>query len=266
MNELKPCIISYLPPPNVGFPESYIHNLQAYKHKFPLILFSDHDWGLGEIRIGNPEVAKTAKNRWAVNNALFLTALKILSKTDFTHFIFMEADSRVGVDDWDLVMWKEYLKLKEPRPPLAGSMVVFNPCGIGLLGAQRFERLIKENKRKAVPIPCYGGTGSAERNETTVLVNGSIAIYSLELMKRLFPWDSGQVKQALQMTAFDYVIGQRLREEYGLAAYDQFYNLVCTYSSYGNIMTTEEQRKKFLINGTFVAVHQIDSNWKGPRE
>jgi len=265
MSELNPCIASYLPPPHIGFPESYIHNLNAYKHKFPLILFSDYKWDIGEIHIGNPEAAKSPKNRWAVNNALWLTALKIVDQGKYSHVIFMEADSRVGCDNWDEVMWKEYVKLN-PRPPIAGSAVIFNAFGAGLAAAKKYEQFFTKNKRKLIPIPSYGATGSAEKSEPRVFVNGSVAIYDMGLMRELFVFDKSQIQQALNITAFDFVIGQRLWDAYGMNSYDKIHNLACSYSSYGNILTTEDMRKQWLINGDFVAIHQVDGPWKGPRE
>lgn len=270
MNNYSLGVIGYVSPPSYDHPESFLHNFRSYKRKHPTILFSDHPWLDCSTRIGNPEIAKTKQNSFALNNSLFIVAIKMATQQGWTHMMFIEQDCRFASDNWDDICWQEFLKLPEPKPKLCGSVMCFNPFGSGMEGGRRFMELQNRNKRKGFPIPCWGTrdrkAGAAEFATPCVFVNGAIAIYEVQFLSDAFPMNANQISLAKQTCAFDWFLGQKLVEKYGLDAFKYVHNLSRTFSSYGNVLSTEKDRIGWLEDGTFIAVHQVDSAYKGPRE
>ena len=258
----NPCVIGYVPPPDFGCSKVFLANLRKFKTTYPVLLFSDHAYE-GMIKLKAPvDLAKqhaTERTKpFAIANGIFYVALKIASEHGYSHMLYVESDCRVGCDNWDGVMFDEYLSLPVPTPT-AGTIVCYNPCNVGLEGARRLEELIKRTeKERLIPIAMYGSRGANDPGGISLFANGALAIYSLDWMRRLFPMQR-IVELAGQTFAFDFEIGLRLYEMIGLAVFDSVGLLTKSYSGYGDVYTTEEQRMEMLRSGQIVAVHQVKS-------
>lgn len=267
MNKPINCaILAYLPPPHYGNAEVFRANVLKFKTEVPVVFYSDHPYP-DVIPIINPEVAKDRLrngkvNKFAVNNAIFFTGLKIAHSKGLTHFIYLEEDCRVGCDHWDGQMLKEFFAAR-PHRPIGGSVVCYNPCNAGREAYDVWTAFVeKNNTRKNHPIPTYGWQGAAEGNGSCVFVNGALGIYSVSYLMELFGFGN-EVKNSVQTAGdsrpWDQESGFKMWERHGVDAYNQLVHLKCIYSSYGNILSTEEERMDMLRSGKCCGVHQIKS-------
>lgn len=260
---MKLAVVAYLPPPRVGNPQVFRENMDKFKSKYQTIYFSDHDYP-DVIKIGNPEQFKDARfnngqpNTFVVSNLLFFTAVRICLKLGITHMIYMEEDSRVGKEYWDDIIFAEYFNQKKPLI-CGGSIVAYNPCNYSAEATKRWSELVSSNKRKNYPVPTYGWKGAADNSGSCVFINGSIGVYDIQWMNRLFNIND-TISMARQSTAWDMALGMAIWNQFKEESYDVVGYLKSMFSSYGNVMTTEEERMKLLRDGIFTAVHQVKSS------
>ncbi len=281
---MKIVSVGYVPPPSFGFPEAFLTNIRRFRTRWDVLLYSDHDWP-DTIRIkGSPEIVKPKPheqnaNRWAVNNLVWLTALAVARKAGADFMIYLESDCRVGKDQWDFQIYEEARVVTTGTPEdgdyvAAGSMVWYSPCNKSVEVVRKWQETCEKwNKRANIPIPTYGASGSAERHEPCCLVNGALGIYNMKYMDEFFPPTPGRTTEAAkQMTAWDFHIGVKTWQKWGVAGFDKMIHLTSVFSSYGDVLTSEEERRAMLEKVPHrmsktrrcVAVHQIKSNWEGP--
>lgn len=233
-----------------------------------MLMFSDHDYGPDVVRLKrSPEVFKE-HGTWALNNAVFFTALGFCFMKDIDFMLYVEMDCRVGRDNWDREVFEEALTQPNYEDAIAfGSVIFHSPCNYDA----RFTKLWADymaqwNKaRKNFPVPTFGAGGSAEKREPNVFVNGALGIYNVKKLKEMFPQPFQPGMLATQCTAWDFEIGKRSWVRHKHDTVDKFRLLGSVYSTYGNAVTTEEDRKDMLLSNEFVAVHQIESDWEGPQ-
>lgn len=265
---IKPCLISYVPPPNVTGAEQFLANVRRFKTKHPLILFSEHNYGPDVTEIGaSPEFIRGAKysngaeNKWALNNLVFLTGLRVIGDK-FTHFLYLEADCRVNGDYWDGIVFDE-LSLRNPDALAAGTFATYNVNNRNIAFSRAWHTWMAENGKAQFPITAYGGNGASEAHEPAVFPNGALAIYDVAWIRKEFGSD-GTVQKAANITAFDYEVGRRLVRQFGADVFRKVLHLNSVYSSYGDVQTSEGERQELLTSKAVVAVHQIKSVWAGP--
>lgn len=261
-------IIGYVPPPKVKNSGAFLENIQAFKTANELILFSDHAYE-GMIKLkGSPEHLKGANygnskpNKWALNNALWIVALKIAKQRNLTHFLYIESDCRVFGDKWDATMFGEFLDHGDCL--LGGSVVCYNPANKDLDFVLAWRKFVAENRASVFPIPAYGGQGAAEVVEPAVFVNGALAIYDTQFCASICSTES-QMQEAARITAFDYHCGRELVRQFGPKAFEKVAHLDSSYSGYGDVLFNEMNRREILLTGKIVAVHQIKSDWQPPK-
>lgn len=258
---MKLAVLAYVPPHDRFNPKVFVENIRRFKPATELVLFSDN-WP-DTVKIGQPDdirKAATAQNpqqKWSLNNILFFTALRIAVRNEYSHIIYVEADSRVGCDGWDGMIFDEFFK--HPGAIVGGSMVCYNPANHSLEATERWVKAVSVNSRKNFPIPTYGWKGAADKVDPCVFVNGSLGVYDVGWMKKLFNLDDS-AREALVSTAWDMEVGVRLWPHLGVQTYDFIAHLTCMFSSYGEILTTEEQRLEMLRSGKVCAVHQVKSD------
>src|SRR6266851_4883730 len=104
---MKLASIGQIPAPQYGNPAIFRANLAKFKSRYPILQFSSHPWpGVIPLK-GDPDVVKGSRNpdgsinKFAVNNLVFFTAMRIARQHGITHAIYLEEDVRVGVDCWD---------------------------------------------------------------------------------------------------------------------------------------------------------------------
>lgn len=264
---MKLASVLYLPPPKVyAAASAIVENLKRFPPRHELIVFSEHDWNWpGQIKLKlSPEVALQAdgqarmpKQDFRVNNTIFITGLQLARNQGATHIIVLEADCRVGVKDWDDVMFTEYFNLGRPCIA-AGSLAFYNPANYSAKALQRWQQIVAKNTARNFPCPTYGWVGAADNHPSCVFPNGALSVLDMEWMKRLFTLESA-VAEAVNMPPWDMCIGQKIWERFTEDAYDVVGHLGSIFSGYGNIITTEEQRLEMLRSGKIVAVHQVKS-------
>jgi hypothetical protein len=265
--EKKLAILAYIPPSKVIGSQAFYDNITKFKTRHPLILYSDSDYPNTIKLRGSPEVLNNAKypsgrpNPWSRNNLIFFTGLTIAKRSEFTHFIYIEADCRVGQDYWDDVIFKE--AFKNGDPVAAGTIVIYNASNRSIEFTRAWNRFVAVNAAKRFPIPTYGGHGAAEKEEPRVFPNGAFGVYQVEWLLSKFDLTSC-ADLAAKVPAWDYAIGEELVKEFGDKVFDKIEHLESIYSGYGDVATTELERQELLTSGQVVGVHQIKSNWPGP--
>lgn len=268
---IKFASIVYLPPKRLYPTDSFMQNMRNFPTKHPLIMFTDEYESTGPEKIiklsGKVEIAKDAKNKMAVNNLIFYTAMRIAASHGLTHVLLLENDCRVGAKHWDDTILQEFLS-KNCDAVTGGSMVVFNPSCYNREAAQAFERfLTKTLPTRICPLSITGSSNLAEKRDTALFPNGAFAIYKLDWLLKAYPEIIGQgttVQLAKSTRTWDYAVADKLWSQFKEGAYDKVVHIDSIYSGYGNIMTTEDERKQWLIDGRIVGVHQIKSDWIGP--
>lgn len=261
---MKFCTVAYLPPASKFNTTEFKANLKEFKTTNPLYLFSDtaHDIE-GLIRTSNPEPKGPGAlaNKWFTNNRVFFTACRIAITSGATHFCYLESDCRIGRDGWDQILWEEFQSYPLPIV-IGGTKVVYNPCNAGLTAALRWSEDVKSFSNPGkLPIATYGWLGAADASGSCVFVNGALGVYDLSEIGRLFDLgNSGD--EAIKSTAWDMEIGKRLWKIYGPDVYYLVGHLNSVFSTYGNVLTSEELRLQWLKQGRINAVHQIKNQQK----
>jgi len=259
--------ILYLPPPTAYTSATAIlENLSRFPPKHELLVYSDHDYGIpGQIRLKlSPEVARQVdgvarmgKQDFRVNNAIYITGMQLARAAGFTHVIYVEADCRVGRPGWDDVIFDEYFNIGRPCV-VAGSLAFYNPCNSGEKGMQRWQQIVARNTTRNFPCPTYGWVGAADAHPSCVFPNGALSVMDMAWIKRLYTLENA-IAEAVSIGPWDMATGQKLWEIFAEDAYEVTAHLGCIYSSYGDVITTEEQRLQMLRDGTVVGVHQVKS-------
>lgn len=266
MNDFRLGIIGYLPPPGKGHPEAFLKNIRQYPPMRPLVLFSDHDYGDGIIKIpASPELAKTDSNKMAVQNLIFWTAVRMAASMRFTHILIIESDCRVSCKYWDARIWDEFMD-KNQNAVAGGSITIFNPCSVSGNAGRRFEQFVIETANdRPMPLSITGSANLAEFRPSCVFPNGAFGIYRMDWILKTFPQVIGKPSDYYELAqknkTWDYHIGDKLWSEFGDKIYDNVVSIGCVYSGYGNVMSDEEERKKLLESGRVVGIHQIKSDW-----
>lgn len=262
---MKICTLAYIPPPNVGNAAVFVENLRKFPTAHPLVAYSDHDYGSEVIRLkGSPELARDTANPFAINNACFYTGVRIADKQGYDYFCYLEADCRVGRKHWDAAIFDEFFA--DPRALICGgSVVVYNPSNSGPVGFQKWCDLcaLHNGSEKNSRIPTYGWKGAADASGSCVFVNGALGVYSVAWMKLLFPelFEEGKsLEVARKSKPWDLQIGLNLWSRFGADAYELVGHMSSMFSSYGDVLTTEQQRLDWLREGRYVAIHQVKSS------
>lgn len=267
MSENKFCVVGYIPPGKIIGSETFRLNIGRFKTRYPLLLYSDVDYP-GAIKLkASPEVVKGAKypngnpNPWATNNLIFLTGLAIAKNHGYTHMIYVESDCRVGIDYWDSILVNE--AFSDGEPLAAGTVVTYNCSNQGISFTREWNLFIKDNALKAFPISSFGGYSASAKADAVIFPNGALGVYSIEWLLSKLDMSSTPT-EAAKIMAWDYFIGVELVKEFGGGVFGKVKHLNSVYSGYGDVATTEEERKELLISGKVVGVHQIKSAWEGP--
>ena len=265
---MKIASVCYLPPSHVGNSQSFLANIRKFKRRFPLIFYGYQCPEPDAIQLkADPEFLKGNKqNRLALANAVFYTGVKIAAEQGYTHMIALETDCRVGRDYWDNVMWQEFEE-QNPNALIGGSPVIFNPAAWSRQATEAYENFILRTHPRFCPVSVAGSGRLAEKQQTATFTNGALSIYNVDWLMKTFgdEMQPGRlVDLAIRSKAWDYEIGIRLWNQFDWKAYDQIVCLNSIYSGYGELMTTEAERRQWLSSGWIVAVHQIKSAWVGP--
>lgn len=266
-------VVGYLPRLGVGNVDAFLTNLDNFPTKYPLHLFShDHTERPGVIKIAanvedavNPD-AEGKKNIVHVYNMVFYTGVSIAASIGLTHFIFVEYDCRFGRKNWDAILFREFFR-KNPHAACGGTPVMFNPCSYNRETAERYERYVADNKKKLMPMATAANGKFGERQLPSLFPIAALAIYNVAWLMDIFPEIAKHQTAQLAHTSklHDLEVGQRLWKQLELKSFDNVTWLNSEYSGYKDVLSTEDYRREMLESKKVVAVHQIKSDWIGPK-
>lgn len=254
-------IICYVPDKSFGNPDEFLANLAAYPSQYPLIKYSHADWP-DCIRLkGSPEIVSGAvddKGRpklYAISNMIFFTGLRIAMAHKFTHILVLEPDCRVG-PDWDSIMFDEFFK--NSPPIMGGSIVIHNPCNHNLATIARWKKFVCASKG-ICPVQTFGNKSCSETGNMVVRTNGALSIFTMSDLLDIFTPEelensAGLARKSLE---WDLEIGLRFSIKYDYGIFDRIKHLSTIWSTFGNVLSTEDERLKMLADGKVVGVHQI---------
>lgn len=262
---MKLCACGYVAPPQIGHPEVFLANINKFKRKTDLILYSDHPYPDTFRLKGSPEQYKTMSfpdgrpNKFCVQNGAFFTGVRLAHQRGYTHMITLEDDVRVGCDDWDAKIWEEYFALGHPVIA-AGTLATYNPCNWSTDASQRWANLLRKNTRKNFPVATYGWLGAGIHGKSAVFPNGALAVYDLNWLAKLFDL-ANTAQTAGAHDAWDFAIGFKIWDLFEEQSYEMVGHLDTVGSWYRDLVTDEAQRKKLLLDGDVVAAHHFKSDW-----
>ena len=194
-----------------------------------------------------------------INNFLFLKALEIAKAAGLDYYLFMESDSRVAGDQFDLWIFNDFFHRYPNGVACAGTPVCWDMAA----GGREFaKRVVSEAWRyqnsTGIPVSFYSGKNPMDCSGGAYYPNGSLAVYETKAMNTIFAgFDVDIVNLSRRLTAFDLALGRSLWNYHGANAVDHVGWLSSVYSAYGNCVTTEAERLQFLADKKFVAVHQV---------
>lgn len=281
--------VGYVPPKTFPGAAVFFENVHKFKTSNDLFLYSDdHSYGVAKLATRPEELAGVQEyDKWGINNAIFITGVRLAIRQGYTHMIYIESDCRVGCPGWDGIVFEEFFSLKFPVI-CAGSIVTHQCINGGAQFYHRFETFIGDNRRnkKAHPIPIYGvsvpdsdrhkfpANGAQivppghpeQRYKPAVYPNGALGVYDLQWLGELFHIkpdgsfkDGHHLIEMIQEVAWDHALGRRLYDRFGSQVFDVVAHLDSVYSSYGNRLETEDERLQMVRSGRIVATHQVKS-------
>lgn len=272
------CSLLYLPRPGVGEPAAALANLNNYKRKWPLVIYSDHKWhpssfddSKGPLSLHKCENPERVKDEIIHHcpKFIYLLGLRIVAELGFDHFLTLECDSRVHGDFWDEALFDEFFTNECPSERLlGGTMFSWSPYNDDLDSALEFEDFFMRcqataPKAQAIRVPStyiYGGRGSCERGMRICYPNGCLSVAQTAFAQRSFQYRN-IYSAATEGPAWDPSLGQAAFIEYGVQAYRRLVPMHRCFSTYGDLLSNEGLRRELLMSGQVVAVHQIKSSF-----
>lgn len=271
---MKIASFGYVPPKSFIGAQSFYENLRQFKHAHDLILFSEEDWPELDLKLkispetpfikqdrGRPTL--TLPHKFVINNILWFSALKLARNMGYSHMLYLESDVRVQGDYWDAAIFDEYFWIGRSLI-CGGTLAVYNPSNWNRKANDRWCELVSANYVKHnMPVATYGWKGATETMPPCVFPNGALSIVSLAWMHELFDLTQPAQLLALQQEPFDMGLGLRIGKLFEEDAYEVVGHLNTIYSSYGDVITSADERKAMLTSGKYRAVHQIKEEWRG---
>lgn len=268
--------ILYLPKLHVAQERTgaFLANLMSYRHKYPILVYSDASYHESIIRklapaqffpAKDPETVK-GEVAAAVPNYVYLQGASIARQQGVDYFLVLETDCRVKGDNWDERIFEEFFQGAN-EPVLGGTLFVWHPFNFGMDYAQEFLRMydrVSPGWMKAnYPVPpvfIYGGRGSCESHRVCAYPNGALSV-----AKTSFVWEAygnRDIRLAAQEgSAWDAQLGYFLFELYGPAGFRHLSRIPSVLSTYGDLLTQESLRCYLLTSGQVQAIHQVKSDW-----
>lgn len=266
---MNPCIGLYLPPKGVCNSDAIVANLLAAPPKLPLLIVTDAagDWaGLNldrcevvPMRARPEDCVPQGTPKWpAISNLVFLTTMRVAGQRGYTHVLYIEADCRF-VDGWDTAMWEEYQSHGNPNA-IAGTVVLYHVSQLPHPGPALAAGLLKQNRKKNVPVSEYGRSNAKTNADPAVFPNGAIAIYPVDLISSIFGTER-TVARAIAMSAYDHEIGWEMVRRHGGNIFHHVIQLDCVFSTYKEQVVSAAELREMLTSNKVVAIHPVKDDW-----
>lgn len=271
---MKLGILAYVPPPPFGCAVAFLRNLQQFKTQEELILYSDYDYQDANFYRpqnkpimlppeGAPHHARIneyGKTRpAAMSNMVWHVGLNVAKLNDLTHILYLEADCRVYGDYWDKRIWEEFFNYPFPCV-MGGTVVAYNPVNGGRNYFTAWQKkMVQLWSSTEFPLVVYGAPPiAADSRRPAFYANGACGVYSMHWMTQIF--DLKNMLDAAVGRPWDYLIGEKLYEQFGEVSLELVAQLNSVYSAYGDEMGTEQSRLDLLRSGKVSAIHQVKSH------
>jgi hypothetical protein len=290
----KTVTCGYIPGPHFKGATAFLENVQRNKIVGDYFFMSDHrDYRFEDQHPGNwimqpleMFVAVLERKIPRISNLAFIYCLQAATRRGYTHMLYVESDCRFKGNGWDAIMFEEFFS--QPFPALAGGSVTAHSMING--GGEFYRRFTKyfKEKQKNLPMPVFGiqvasfmkakdafqdgapqiispGDFRAELFpiKPSIYPNGAIGIYDVGMLREIFGMNpDGTFKpdynavKVVSWPAWDYMIGIALYERFGLDVFEVVAHLETCFSSYGDSLTTEDERLQMLRNGVVRGIHQ----------
>lgn len=250
-------VLAYLPPDTIKSSVAFQENLLRFKTANVVHLYSDSECPVAH-KVPNPEMCEGQANKLAVNNCVFLFGLKLAIEQKVDFMLYLEADCRVNGDEWDKVLFDEFLS--HPKALVGGSPVIRNIDEASDIEKEKSNRLAtKFTEDTKIPFAYQIGDNLG----FMLHPNGAIGIYSTRLLADIFQGYQDPMANACKFTAWDLEIGRYLsRKRYD--AFEMFQPLTRSYSGWKNQVLSSVERKKLMTKRGFVAIHQVKDEWTPP--
>jgi hypothetical protein len=292
---MRPVTVGYIPPPSFTGASSFIENIQKNKISGDHFFMSDYvQYGFPienclrvspEAHDGIRGANNEGQRRVRISNLVFLICLSQAARRGYTHMLYVESDCRFKGNGWDQVMFEEYFNL--PFPAIAaGSVVAHSMINGGGQFYRRFTEYFRENSKGhllptfGIPTTTFmwrefmpgqpnivppGDMREGFRNlKPSLYPNGAIAIYDVAWLCEIFHLKpDGTFKgdhhavEIVQWPAWDHVIGMALYDRFGADVFEVVAHLQTAWSSYGDVLSTEEERLQMLRDRKVKGVHQV---------
>jgi hypothetical protein len=295
----KTVVCGYVPGPQFKGSTAFMENISRNKIVGDYFFMSDHHaYGFSGAQLAYPPelheavlARKQEKGTTApcISNLVFIFCLARASREGYTHMLYVESDCRFKGNGWDAIMFEEFFS--QPFPALAGgSVTAHSMINGGGEFYRRFTQYFKE-KQKNLPLPVFGIQVASFRDaknafqegapqiispgdfraelfpiKPSIYPNGAIGIYDVGMLREIFGMNpDGTFKpdynavKVVSWPAWDYMIGIALYERFGLEVFDVVAHLETCWSSYGDSLTTEDERLQMLRSGVVRGIHQVKS-------
>lgn len=269
--KFNPCSVAYLPPRSVEGVEQFHANVMTKKRELPLYLYSHTAWDGAEFC---PQITEDTSG-WnvevpfarpdVISAQVFFHGMSIALREGHTHVIYVENDCRVN-DGWDKAIAGEFFEWRYHHPLVVcgGSPVCWQPCAWGYQFEYKLIDLAANYQDvSGVPMALEGGLiETGEQKRPIAYPNGALGIYSLQWLCEAFGHDPfiHPERHLPSLVPWDWQIGRRLCEMYGMDMLERIAPIGCAYSGCKDHHVTAEKRLQWYQEGKKVAVHQIKGN------
>jgi len=252
--------VCYIPPPSHGHPALFLENLNQFRHKYPVLLCSDHTWKVGSIPISScpsPECVRMSKVPAAIPNYAFLSSARLAQAEGLDYFFVLQDDCRVGEDDWDDRIFTEFFE-KNKNGLNGGTIMSWYPEWTPRFRAMWGKHLSIQRRSGHPGVIVMGEPenkypGRARRS----YANGALSIIRTELIQPIFSRDDLYRRGS----AWDDEIGLYLTAQYGDEIYDVLVPMASVMSDCYDHGSTLDQRKQWLLEHKAAAIHQVGERW-----
>jgi hypothetical protein len=253
--------IAYLPPKGICGSEAFLANVFKWKPEHPFYFYSDDPFnGVTNNIIANPEIVKSPRHAFAVQNLLWLFGLKLAIDIGLDYFIYVEADCRFHMEGWDEIMLQDHFR-ENKTPLVSGTPVQFNVSQSGPIPLRRSIELAYRYQSSTGFLSPIHGAWPGSPTHFLLFPNGALGVYQTKLMADIFMgFDADIGRFATTFAAWDHEVGRGLWNRFKEDVFDQFQFSTQSYSGYGDSLFTFAERGKMLTDGKVVGVHQIKTS------
>lgn len=232
-----------------------------YKTGHKIIFYSDAPEaypGLDVIRV--PDVPKTVMYRGlplSANNSAYVRGVEAAVAAGLDYMLYLETDVRVRGDHWDDKIFSEFFLDKDCV--VGGSASCWNTGFQPAVNAFRILKFINRYIKKTGRMPLiFQSVGRDGQAPPMLFANGALSVIHTATVDAVFggrkyDWPTF----VTNMGAWDLFCGRAFYNQFQMEIFDRFAILPSVYSGYRDMNYSLAERKKMLMDGDVVAIHQV---------